>query len=133
MLLLLAAACALVVVDAIVCTPNICDQVRCDTTVTEDKCCGDFRPNGGFCGCCPLCVTIIRKILFFQILRRHLFGKEIATNLIVCTCSQLLVETAFYLTVYHQVESVLKAQHASMEHASQWSSSTIEIKFSSRY
>ncbi|XP_034252122.1 fungal protease inhibitor-1-like [Thrips palmi] len=59
LLIWLAVACACVAVHAIVCPPNICDQVRCDTTITEENCCGVFKPNGGFCGCCPLCVTII--------------------------------------------------------------------------
>ncbi|XP_026289867.1 fungal protease inhibitor-1-like [Frankliniella occidentalis] len=44
---------------AIVCTPNICDNVHCRIDVTAENCYGVFEPTGGFCGCCPLCVTII--------------------------------------------------------------------------
>ena len=49
---------------AIICTPNICDTVRC-IMVTRAECesRGEFAflKHGGFCGCCPACVPIRRK------------------------------------------------------------------------
>ncbi|KAK3909491.1 Serine protease HTRA4, partial [Frankliniella fusca] len=46
---------------AIVCFPNICDRVHCKTDLTAENCTGVFKPEGGFCGCCPLCVTVIAE------------------------------------------------------------------------
>jgi hypothetical protein len=43
--------------SAIVCPPNVCDNVRC-AAVEQNGCesnGGIFVPKGGFCGCCDAC------------------------------------------------------------------------------
>ncbi|XP_025083285.1 saxiphilin-like [Pomacea canaliculata] len=45
---------------AIVCTQDMCDGVQC-AAVTEDNCDGRVARNGGFCGCCDLCVRQLKK------------------------------------------------------------------------
>ncbi|PVD37348.1 hypothetical protein C0Q70_04347 [Pomacea canaliculata] len=45
---------------AIVCTQDMCDGVQC-AAVTEDNCDGRVARNGGFCGCCDLCVRQLSK------------------------------------------------------------------------
>ncbi|GFY16445.1 uncharacterized protein TNCV_2350881 [Trichonephila clavipes] len=46
----------IVVTEAIVCTKNYCDTVRCKQ-VTKDDCTENeiFVKNGGICGCCDAC------------------------------------------------------------------------------
>ncbi|GIY92935.1 hypothetical protein CEXT_237021 [Caerostris extrusa] len=47
------------VASAIVCTKDTCSMVRCDNSKCEE---GETRvENGGFCGCCPLCVTFLEE------------------------------------------------------------------------
>ncbi|CAH1976042.1 unnamed protein product [Acanthoscelides obtectus] len=43
----------------LVCTRRICDTVRC----AKQKCTAKqvLVKKGGFCGCCDLCVTILKK------------------------------------------------------------------------
>lgn len=56
-LLSLAVACA----SAIVCLPDTCSTVRC-AAVTEETCVGGtIKRNGGYCGCCDLCVTMLAE------------------------------------------------------------------------
>ncbi|ESO99685.1 hypothetical protein LOTGIDRAFT_238761 [Lottia gigantea] len=40
--------------EAIQCTPGICAAVSC---VSALNCNGRVENNGGFCGCCPVCIT----------------------------------------------------------------------------
>jgi len=40
---------------AFVCTPDICQTVRC-SAVTNGNCNGMVKPNGGVCGCCDTCI-----------------------------------------------------------------------------
>ncbi|PRD21789.1 UNVERIFIED_CONTAM: hypothetical protein NCL1_50835 [Trichonephila clavipes] len=46
----------IVVTEAIVCTENFCDMVRCKQ-VTKDDCTENevFVKKGGICGCCDAC------------------------------------------------------------------------------
>ena len=46
---------------AIVCTPDICQTVRC-SAVTNGNCNGMVKPNGGVCGCCDTCITELGKL-----------------------------------------------------------------------
>eukprot|EP00745_Piridium_sociabile_P007692 TRINITY_DN15138_c0_g1_i1.p1 TRINITY_DN15138_c0_g1~~TRINITY_DN15138_c0_g1_i1.p1 ORF type:complete len:232 (-),score=35.17 TRINITY_DN15138_c0_g1_i1:292-987(-) len=52
-LLSVAVACA----SAIVCMPDTCSRVRCAAVTAESCVGGTIKRNGGFCGCCDLCVT----------------------------------------------------------------------------
>jgi hypothetical protein len=45
---------------AIVCQANACDTVRC-AAVTEENCDGKVVPNGGYCGCCDACRSILKE------------------------------------------------------------------------
>nr|CAI5833927.1 unnamed protein product [Callosobruchus analis] len=45
--------------EAIQCTPNICQTVRCAAAVCESN--QVLVEKGGFCGCCDLCVTILKE------------------------------------------------------------------------
>ncbi|PVD37347.1 hypothetical protein C0Q70_04346 [Pomacea canaliculata] len=51
---------AVTLTHAIACTPGVCSLVRC-AAVTEDNCDGRVARNGGFCGCCDLCVRQLNK------------------------------------------------------------------------
>ncbi|XP_053202142.1 uncharacterized protein LOC128387030 [Panonychus citri] len=43
--------------DAIVCTPSYCATVLCKQIGPNDCDPGSvYKPNGGFCGCCPVCI-----------------------------------------------------------------------------
>nr|CAD7428015.1 unnamed protein product [Timema monikensis] len=44
----------------VVCTPNFCDSVRCQN-VDLETCHGEYQPNGGTCGCCSICIKILRE------------------------------------------------------------------------
>lgn len=56
MLKILCFAVAIAAANAIVCTPEICQAVRC-AAVTADNCNGMVKTNGGFCGCCDACIS----------------------------------------------------------------------------
>ncbi|KAH9514244.1 hypothetical protein Btru_028492 [Bulinus truncatus] len=56
--LLLAAVAFIQSSDSLACTGNICQLVDC-MPITADSCAGKFVPNGGFCGCCDACLTIL--------------------------------------------------------------------------
>ncbi|CAG5120973.1 unnamed protein product [Candidula unifasciata] len=43
----------------IVCSPNICDIVRC-MEYSEENCEYTVVPNGGYCGCCNACVHLLK-------------------------------------------------------------------------
>ncbi|GLH03301.1 uncharacterized protein GBIM_09229 [Gryllus bimaculatus] len=44
---------------AIECAPGICSAVRC-ANVDPASCNGEVRQHASFCGCCPLCISIIQ-------------------------------------------------------------------------
>nr|ATU82834.1 secreted peptide [Pristhesancus plagipennis] len=44
--------------QAIVCTPDICRNAKCDESLAE-TCTGVIIPNSSFCGCCPTCTTFL--------------------------------------------------------------------------
>jgi len=52
-LLCVAVACA----SAMVCPQNACQTVRCAAVTAESCVGGTIKPNGGYCGCCDLCVN----------------------------------------------------------------------------
>lgn len=63
-IILLTLACVMVAVYGIACTKEICESAKCDQTVTLASCSTpsmEYRPRGGFCGCCPICVKLLGK------------------------------------------------------------------------
>jgi hypothetical protein len=64
LLLLVALSCVLIgITSAIVCAPDICTRIDCAQDLTRESCEANgkslFKPKGGFCGCCPLCVHLL--------------------------------------------------------------------------
>ncbi|XP_067685687.1 nidogen-2-like [Haliotis asinina] len=55
MLLLFVAACGVLAAEAIVCTPDMCKGSCPDVS----DCKGTVKRNGGFCGCCDICVNLL--------------------------------------------------------------------------
>ena len=49
----------------IACTPNFCDNVKCDNGLTRETCESNdnklFVVKGGICGCCDACYTKLRE------------------------------------------------------------------------
>ncbi|XP_023225611.1 uncharacterized protein LOC111626467 [Centruroides sculpturatus] len=52
---------AFIMVYAIVCPPNICDSMECEDMSDCQNKNGRVKKNGGFCGCCDLCVIQLYK------------------------------------------------------------------------
>ena len=71
--LLLLIAFSVVFIDitsAIVCLPDHCAKVECAKDLTRESCEVNgkslFKPNGGVCGCCPLCVHLLGIEIFVK-------------------------------------------------------------------
>src|ERR1700692_16949 len=45
------------------CLPGVCDRVKCEDSLVKQNCEVEngykFKPKGGFCGCCALCVKVL--------------------------------------------------------------------------
>jgi len=56
------------IASAIVCAPDYCTHVDCANSITRETCETNdrslFKPKGGFCGCCPSCVTLLGKLKY---------------------------------------------------------------------
>ncbi|XP_064650454.1 equistatin-like [Lineus longissimus] len=60
-----AACCFLLIVAAAratICPHDACDNAECENPGLRDVECGPnrFEPNGGACGCCPTCITLLK-------------------------------------------------------------------------
>ncbi|GFQ93567.1 u35-Nephitoxin-Nsp1a_1, partial [Trichonephila clavata] len=47
------------IANAIVCPRNYCDNVKCDSVSCSSN--EEYTQHGTFCGCCPTCVTVLKK------------------------------------------------------------------------
>ncbi|KAF8782886.1 hypothetical protein HNY73_013119 [Argiope bruennichi] len=45
--------------NAIVCAPDYCDSVKCKPVSCSSN--QEYKKDGSFCGCCPVCLTVIQK------------------------------------------------------------------------
>ncbi len=72
--LLLLIAFSIVLIDITsaipVCLPDHCAKVECSKDLTRESCEVNgkslFKPNGGICGCCPLCVHLLGIKIFVK-------------------------------------------------------------------
>ncbi|XP_053202161.1 fungal protease inhibitor-1-like [Panonychus citri] len=60
--------CSLIVIvsiistDAIACTKDICNSVKCRGLEPKDCEPGSvYKRHGGFCGCCPVCIKLLKE------------------------------------------------------------------------
>ncbi|XP_073974171.1 uncharacterized protein [Rhodnius prolixus] len=55
---------ALEATQALVCTNNYCQIVKCPVELTEETCNGHFIPRSSRCGCCSTCVSYIKPFSY---------------------------------------------------------------------
>lgn len=53
---------------AFVCTKNTCSRVRCKQVTLENCRSNDqeYEEHGGWCGCCPVCITLLGKLIMIK-------------------------------------------------------------------